>query len=614
MRAAADTKNKTSEGTDKKFEDAIIELSAYGQKYHKKQRDLAQIAETMRSAKEKDRSSSNILNRLFKQRSKEKSQPEPVEAPTKVVQFLLSGSLPDKDPEVVKRVAEVLCRKSNMEEVLWNFNRLKNKQRITLKQNPHFYRGLPSFGSAYSDFFSTDPIYEFWDTSNEIRVLTDERSRVFLETDKRNRAFGNFWMPDKAIIFKDVGGKLEGEGIVAKDIQGTPNLWRREEPTPRVTGPTICPAIPGDLPPEEWKQLHTHQHQGHVSAVSRRLGNPYILRASIVLTRAQVLSPPGSPTIPTPGSQARSFSTTQTGSSGASSGAITPAQLTAPRIPEPSHRPLSAASFEIARSTNSPVSQTPQTVTPPPSAPPSTLSRPQKSSVAEPPLPKKPQNPPPPQASLLPSVVPLKPEPPPQETTPITATTLIFSRTLTAGGVSPSPPSLSLVPSTDNLAPSLGLHNGGTQVGNRTSILASVTVTIQAQASSPLARQQQAESAAVPVKDPATQGKKKNWFQKHVWDYRHMSAFIKYWKNGSTILLTGSLRMWRMAQNLLPHFALCHTSPASPASQRISVIMFGDNDDLSLRICLMLDGRMVMYLMHTGYRRTLTKVLVDLEL
>ncbi|KAH9032236.1 hypothetical protein EDB85DRAFT_1259404 [Lactarius pseudohatsudake] len=221
LRAAADTKDKTSEGTDKKFEGAIIALSAYEQKYHEKQRDLVQIAERMKSAKKKDKSSSNILYGLFKQRFKEK--PEPVEAPTEVVQFLLSGSLPDKDPEVVK---QALCRKSNMEEVLWNFSRLKGKQRITLKQNPHFYRGLPSSGSAYSDCFTTYPIYEFWDTTDEIRVLTDERSRVFLETDKRNRAFGNFWMPDRAIIFKDVGGKLEGEGIVAKDIQGTPNLWQ----------------------------------------------------------------------------------------------------------------------------------------------------------------------------------------------------------------------------------------------------------------------------------------------------------------------------------------------------------------------------------------------------
>ncbi|KAH9058111.1 hypothetical protein EDB87DRAFT_952465 [Lactarius vividus] len=509
--AAADTNSKTSEGIDRKFERTIVELSAYEQKYHEKQRGLVQVSERMKSAKEKDKSSSNILNRLFKQRSKEKS--EPVEVPTEVVRFLLSGSLPIKDSEVV---TQVLCRKSNMEEVLWNFSRLKDKQRITLKQNPHFYKGLPSLGSAYSDCFITDPIYEFWDISDEIRVLTDERSRVFIETDKGNRAFGNFWMPDKVIIFKDVGGRLEGEGIVAKDIQGTPNLWHREDPTPRAIGPTIDPAIPGDVPPEEWKQL-----------VRNALKYPNIsIRISTNATPPQsqddwVLSPPGSPTIPTPGSQARSFSTTQAGSTGASSGATTPAQLTAPQTPEPSPRPLSAASFETARSTISSVHQAPQTVPSPPSAPPSTPS-PQKPSAAVPPSPEKPtpipHNPPPPQENLLPNVVPLKPEPPPQKTTPTTAT-LIFSRTLTAGGAFPSPQSITLVPSTDGLAPSFGLHNGGTQVGNRTSILASVTMTTKAQASSPLTGQQQAESAAVPVKDPATQGKKKNWFQRHVWDY-----------------------------------------------------------------------------------------------
>ena len=88
-----------------------------------------------------------------------------------------------------------------MQEILWNFSRLKGNQRITLKQNPHFYGGLPKSARDYSDEFTTDPIEKFWDAS-EIWVLTDERSRVFLETDKKKRAFGNFWVPDEAIIFK----------------------------------------------------------------------------------------------------------------------------------------------------------------------------------------------------------------------------------------------------------------------------------------------------------------------------------------------------------------------------------------------------------------------------
>jgi len=46
----------------------------------------------------------------------------------------------------------------------------------------------------------------------------------------------------------------------------------------------------------------------------------------------------------------------------------------------------------------------------------------------------------------------------------------------------------------------------------------SMPATSKAQAPNP--GQQQAESAAAPVKGPAqAQGKKKNWFQKYVWDY-----------------------------------------------------------------------------------------------
>ena len=192
-------------------------------------------------------------------------------------------------------MAEVLGEETRVEEILWNFSRLKGDQRITLKQNPHFYRDLSRSARAYSDDFTTDPIEKFWDATpgaTDIWVLTHERSRVFLETDNKKRAFGNFWVPDEAIIFKgprvvllhrvsnltrsrippDIGGRLEGEGIVAADIRGTPNLWHREEPrVPRVISPpmrrtTTGPAIPSDLPPidtnpvrgrifEDWRQL-----------------------------------------------------------------------------------------------------------------------------------------------------------------------------------------------------------------------------------------------------------------------------------------------------------------------------------------------------------------------
>ena len=222
-----------------------------------------------------------------------------------MARFLLPGSLDDPNPNIVERecrlpystpgnlmgVAEMLGKETRLEEILWNFSRLKDNRRITLKQNPRFYESLPRSACEYRDDFTNEPIENFWDAT-EISVLTDERSPVFLETENKKRAFGNFWVPAKAIIFKgprvillhrfliltrsgvllDIGGRLEGERVVAEDICGTPNLWHREEPTVpslsslSVKRPTTGPANPSDLPPiitnpvkgrifEDWREL-----------------------------------------------------------------------------------------------------------------------------------------------------------------------------------------------------------------------------------------------------------------------------------------------------------------------------------------------------------------------
>lgn len=98
---------------------------------------------------------------------------------------------------------EVLGKGSKLQEVLWNFGRFKDERRLTLKQNPHFYKDsdLPTSQHAYVGGFRTDPIEDFQHA--KICVLTDKPGRVFLETDKNTtRAFGNVWVPNDAIIFK----------------------------------------------------------------------------------------------------------------------------------------------------------------------------------------------------------------------------------------------------------------------------------------------------------------------------------------------------------------------------------------------------------------------------
>ena len=173
-------------------------------------------------------------------------------------------------------MAEVLCEETNVQEILWNFSRLKGSQRITLKQNPHFYRDLSRSAVAYSNDFTTDPIERFWDAT-DIWVLTDERSRVFLETDRRKRAFGNFWMPDEAIIFKgprvallhrfpilmqsdfqiDICGRLEGEGVVARDIRDRvfgdwKQLVRNALNSPDITIHITTNATPPESKDQSW--------------------------------------------------------------------------------------------------------------------------------------------------------------------------------------------------------------------------------------------------------------------------------------------------------------------------------------------------------------------------
>ena len=97
---------------------------------------------------------------------------------------------------------------SNLSEVLWNFSRYTGKERekrLTLGQHPHFYRGLPLVSREYGDDFQSDPIENFLDTSSpehKIFVLTNRQGRVYLESGKDPRAFGNVWCPQRTIIFK----------------------------------------------------------------------------------------------------------------------------------------------------------------------------------------------------------------------------------------------------------------------------------------------------------------------------------------------------------------------------------------------------------------------------
>ena len=97
----------------------------------------------------------------------------------------------------------MLGQTSDTKEIMWNFSLFKGERRLTLKDNPHFYEKLPTSAEKYEGRFRTDPTETFH--HDKISVLTDDprlAGRVFLETAKEKRAFGNVWVPKEAIIFK----------------------------------------------------------------------------------------------------------------------------------------------------------------------------------------------------------------------------------------------------------------------------------------------------------------------------------------------------------------------------------------------------------------------------
>ncbi|KAH8996044.1 hypothetical protein EDB92DRAFT_1844912 [Lactarius akahatsu] len=84
-------------------------------------------------------------------------------------------------------------------------NRYKDRARITLEQNPHFYSSLPADESAYTPIFKRRPLGDLslaLKPHDIVYVLVDRPGRVFLETKGEKRRFGNVWMLNGTLIFK----------------------------------------------------------------------------------------------------------------------------------------------------------------------------------------------------------------------------------------------------------------------------------------------------------------------------------------------------------------------------------------------------------------------------
>jgi hypothetical protein len=98
-------------------------------------------------------------------------------------------------------VPEVLSDSPSLQEILWNFSRFKDeKQRLTLRDNPHFYSDPISL-EAYRDSLKIDPTDDFRH-ADKFYVLTDKPEPLYIVTDWGLQSFGNFWCLQNAVIFK----------------------------------------------------------------------------------------------------------------------------------------------------------------------------------------------------------------------------------------------------------------------------------------------------------------------------------------------------------------------------------------------------------------------------
>jgi hypothetical protein len=93
----------------------------------------------------------------------------------------------------------------NIPELLWTFSRLPEDQRISLKQNPHFYfsRDLSDQASSYDDQFKLEPLKELKPEKNSVvMVILDRSGQIFVDYQKFSKTYGNIWRPHNTIILK----------------------------------------------------------------------------------------------------------------------------------------------------------------------------------------------------------------------------------------------------------------------------------------------------------------------------------------------------------------------------------------------------------------------------
>ncbi|KAI9438915.1 hypothetical protein H4582DRAFT_2142014 [Lactarius indigo] len=221
LRSAADSGTKVTDEANARFKEATQVLSKHLERTHPLDLPLTPYSK-MEIAKWKDISESNWPH----------SKSDEC-APTMTVNFILLQSplQSPHGPETVI-VSQELGAGSSLPEILWNFSRYKDRARVTLEQNPHFYLRCPIDESTFTPRFQRYPLQDpsgALEHNDNVYVLFDRPCRVFLDIEHKPRIFGNVWLLNGFLVFRDISGVLEGEQLVkSSSIRG--KLWYREQP------------------------------------------------------------------------------------------------------------------------------------------------------------------------------------------------------------------------------------------------------------------------------------------------------------------------------------------------------------------------------------------------
>ncbi|KAH9174001.1 hypothetical protein EDB89DRAFT_1956215 [Lactarius sanguifluus] len=228
LRSAVEAGKGRSDLADDAFATAEEQLDQYTLHYHAREQGvLGDVHDIIEDAAQKDSQIMKTYNRLSSRLGLSKAH-TPRSSSLVKVRFQILHSPTDR--HLAPIVTCELGPEVNVSELLWTFSRLPEDQRVTLKQNPHFYlsRDLSDRPDNYDDEFVLKPLKDLKPEKDlVVLILSDRNGQIYFDYEKFSKTYGNIWKPHDAIILKDLQGTLEAANRISPKINGEVCIWQR---------------------------------------------------------------------------------------------------------------------------------------------------------------------------------------------------------------------------------------------------------------------------------------------------------------------------------------------------------------------------------------------------